>query len=181
MYRPFVNLCTVILRREVWLRTWATGPPTLQSLLIWPRRFPSPTVGPCRGARWPSKITEFRRHRSRHHWTPAEVRGRTRTFTEFLIFLIGSHANLRARRSDDTEARKDAGHAHALGGSDPGGTSRSHRQQAAANPPSRWLLLAGSGRLRASGRRALTRVTLVSCARRSRPTTCTASTRSRRT
>jgi hypothetical protein len=105
MYRPFVNLCTVILRREVWLRTRATGPPTLQSLLIWPRRFPSPTVGACRGVRWPSKITEFRRHRSRHHRTLAKVRGRTRTFTAFLNFVMGSHANLRALRSDDTDAR----------------------------------------------------------------------------
>jgi hypothetical protein len=103
MYRPFVNLCTVILRREVWLRTWATGPSTFQSQLIWPRRFPSLTVGACRGARWPSKITEFRRHRSRHHRALAEVRGRIRTFTETLIFLMGSHANLRALRSDDTE------------------------------------------------------------------------------
>src|SRR5262249_4271912 len=74
-------------------------------------------------------------------------------------------------RSDDTDARKYAGHAHAVGGTEPGGTSGSRRQSAAANPPSRWLPLAGSGRLQASGRRALTRVGLVPCTRRSRPTT----------
>src|SRR5262245_41363256 len=104
MYRPFVTLCTVILRRVVWLRTRATGPSTFQSQLIWPRRFPSLTVGACRGARWPFEMAELRRHGSRHHRTLAKVQGRTRPFTEFLSFLTGSHANLRSLRSDDTEA-----------------------------------------------------------------------------